>query len=166
VTMQPLPPAKLAQVEQLVKDAMGYDAKRGDSVNVVNSAFSTVSDPYADLPWWRQPDMIAMAKEAAKWLGIAAAAAALYFMFVRPAMRRAFPPPEPAAPALAAPEDTVALDGLPAPEKAAEEADPLLLGFENEKNRYERNLDYARTIARQDPKIVATVVKNWVSDER
>nr|AAL65160.1 flagellar MS ring protein [Burkholderia cepacia] len=166
VTMQPLPPAKLAQVEQLVKDAMGYDEKRGDSVNVVNSAFSTVSDPYADLPWWRQPDMIAMAKEAAKWLGIAAAAAALYFMFVRPAMRRAFPPPEPAAPALAAPEDAVALDGLPAPDKAAEEPDPLLLGFENEKNRYERNLDYARTIARQDPKIVATVVKNWVSDER
>lgn len=165
VTMQPLPPAKLAQVEQLVKDAMGYDAKRGDSVNVVNSAFSTASDPYADLPWWRQPDMIAMAKEAAKWLGIAAAAAVLYFMFVRPAMRRAFPPPEPAAPALAAPEDPVALDGLPAPEKA-EEPDSLLLGFESEKNRYERNLDYARTIARQDPKIVATVVKNWVSDER
>ncbi|KVC50621.1 flagellar basal-body MS-ring/collar protein FliF [Burkholderia diffusa] len=165
VTMQPLPPAKLAQIEQLVKDAMGYDEKRGDSVNVVNSAFSTVGDPYADLPWWRQPDMIAMAKEAAKWLGIAAAAAALYFMFVRPAMRRAFPPPEPAAPALAAPEDPVALDGLPALEQA-DEPDPLLLGFENEKNRYERNLDYARTIARQDPKIVATVVKNWVSDER
>ncbi|WDS02783.1 flagellar basal-body MS-ring/collar protein FliF [Burkholderia ambifaria] len=165
VTMQPLPPPKLAQVEQLVKDAMGYDEKRGDSVNVVNSAFSSVGDPYADLPWWRQPDMIAMAKEAAKWLGIAAAAAALYFMFVRPAMRRAFPPPEPVAPALAAPDDPVALDGLPAPDKA-DEPDPLLLGFENEKNRYERNLDYARTIARQDPKIVATVVKNWVSDER
>lgn len=61
--------------------------------------------------------------------------------------------------------DPVALDGLPAPEKA-EEPDALLLGFESEKNRYERNLDYARTIARQDPKIVATVVKNWVSDER
>ncbi|OXH83887.1 hypothetical protein CA831_32130, partial [Burkholderia multivorans] len=81
-------PAKLAQIEQLVKDAMGYDAKRGDSVNVMNSAFSTATDPNADLPWWRQPDMIALAKEAAKWLGIAAAAAALYFMFVRPAMRR------------------------------------------------------------------------------
>ncbi|EJO56968.1 putative flagellar MS-ring protein, partial [Burkholderia multivorans ATCC BAA-247] len=46
------------------------------------------------------------------------------------------------------------------------ESDTALLAFENEKNRYERNLDYARTIARQDPKIVATVVKNWVSDER
>ncbi|MGU7783418.1 flagellar basal-body MS-ring/collar protein FliF [Burkholderia sp. PU8-34] len=166
VTMQPLPPAKLAQVEQLVKDAMGYDAKRGDSVNVVNSTFSTTADPYADLPWWRQPDVIEMAKEAAKWLGIAAAAAALYFMFVRPAMRRAFPPPEPLAPSLPSPDDSVALDGLPAPEKESDDTDALLLGFESEKNRYERNLEYARTIARQDPKIVATVVKNWVSDER
>ncbi|KVA18707.1 flagellar basal-body MS-ring/collar protein FliF [Burkholderia ubonensis] len=168
VTMQPLPPAKLAQVEQLVKDAMGYDAKRGDSVNVVNSTFTAAGDPYADLPWYRQPDIIDMAKEAAKWLGIAAVAAALYFAVVRPAMRRAFPPPEQAAPALPAPEDAVALDGLPAPEKAAanEDADALLLGFENEKHRYERNLDYARTIARQDPKIVATVVKSWVNDER
>jgi flagellar M-ring protein FliF len=32
--------------------------------------------------------------------------------------------------------------------------------------KFERNLDYARSIARKDPKIVATVVKNWVSDER
>ncbi|OJB38477.1 flagellar M-ring protein FliF [Burkholderia ubonensis] len=168
VTMQPLPPAKLAQVEQLVKDAMGYDAKRGDSVNVVNSTFTAAGDPYANLPWYRQPDILDMAKEAAKWLGIAAVAAALYFAVVRPAMRRAFPPPEPAAPALPAPEDAVVLDGLPAPEKDAanEDADALLLGFENEKHRYERNLDYARTIARQDPKIVATVVKSWVNDER
>ncbi|WP_179402908.1 flagellar basal-body MS-ring/collar protein FliF [Burkholderia guangdongensis] len=169
VTMQPLAADKLAQVEQLVKDAMGYDAKRGDSVNVVNSTFSSEADPLANLPWWRQPDMIQMGMNAAKWLGIAVAAAALYFMFVRPAMRRAFPPPEPAR-ALASPNDPVALDGLPSPERSAAAADAdtdvALLGFENERNRYERNLEFARTIARQDPKIVATVVKSWVSDER
>ncbi len=169
VTMQPLAAPKLAQIEQLVKDAMGYDEKRGDSVNVVNSAFTTAADPYADLPWWRQPDMIELAKDVAKWLGIAGAAAALYFMFVRPAMRRAFPSAESvAAAALPAPNEPIALDGLPALDKPAanDEPDPALLAFENEKGRYERNLDYARTIARQDPKIVATVVKNWVSDER
>lgn len=174
VTMQPLAADKLAQVQQLVKDAMGYDEKRGDSVNVVNSAFSAAADPFANLPWWRQPDMIELGKDITKWLGVAAAAAALYFMFVRPALRRAFPPPaEPAAaavPALDGPDDVLALDGLPSPDKKQlaeeDEEHPALLAFENERNRYERNLDYARTIARQDPKIVATVVKNWVSDER
>ena len=42
-TMQPLTADKLAQVKQLVKDAMGYDEKRGDSVNVVNSTFTVDS---------------------------------------------------------------------------------------------------------------------------
>ncbi|MBU9192810.1 flagellar basal-body MS-ring/collar protein FliF [Burkholderia gladioli] len=171
VTMQPLSADKLRQVEQLVKDAMGFDAKRGDSVNVVNSQFTELADPLADVPWWRTPDMIAMAKDIAKWLGIGVAAAALYFMFVRPAMRRAFPPPEPAAAsagALPGPDEP-ALDGLPALESSlGAEASPeaALLSFEADKQRYERNLDYAKMIARQDPKIVATVVKNWVTDER
>ncbi|NIF75576.1 flagellar basal body M-ring protein FliF, partial [Burkholderia sp. Ap-962] len=65
--------------------------------------------------------------------------------------------------------DEPALDGLPALESSlGAEASPeaALLSFEAEKHRYERNLDYAKLIARQDPKIVATVVKNWVTDER
>lgn len=112
-----------------------------------------------------------MAKDIAKWLGIGVAAAALYFMFVRPAMRRAFPPHEPAvasAGALPGPDEP-ALDGLPALESslgAEASLEAALLSFEAEKHRYERNLDYAKMIARQDPKIVATVVKNWVTDER
>ena len=168
-TMQPLDAQKLAQIEQLVKDAMGYDAKRGDTVNVVNAAFQTEVDPNANLPWWRQPDIVALAKQIATWLGIAAVAAILYFMLVKPALRRAFPPPEPAAPALPGMTDgePMLLDGVPAAEPADEaENEAALLAFENEKHKFERNLDYARTIARQDPKIVATVVKSWVNDER
>ena len=69
------------------------------------------------------------------------------------------------------PGEPVLLDGgSPSPVTTAMELDTdmeqNLLAFENEKHKFERNLDYARTIARKDPKIVATVVKNWVSDER
>ncbi|WP_133649586.1 flagellar basal-body MS-ring/collar protein FliF [Paraburkholderia flava] len=164
-TSQPMPADKLAQVEQLVKDAMGYDAKRGDSVNVVNSAFMTDVDPVVNVPWWRTPDMIALAKQVATYLGIGAVALFLYFALVRPAMRRAFPTPEQVA-SLPAPDEPLLLDGLP-PSPGASDVDEgnSLMSFENEKHKFERNLEYARTIARQDPKIVATVVKNWVSDE-
>ncbi|CAB3772462.1 flagellar basal-body MS-ring/collar protein FliF [Paraburkholderia solisilvae] len=168
-TMQALPADKLAQVEQLVKDAMGFDAKRGDSVNVVNSLFTQPVDPNANLPWWRTPDMIALAKQIATYLGIAAVALFLYFVMVKPALRRAFPPPVEATAATALPssDEPVLLDGLSSAAKAADDGpDAALLAFENEKHRFERNLEYARSIARQDPKIVATVVKNWVSDER
>ncbi|HEX7685128.1 MAG TPA: flagellar basal-body MS-ring/collar protein FliF [Trinickia sp.] len=178
-TMQPLTPEKLAQVTQLVKDAMGYDAKRGDSVNIVNATFTTEVDPLANLPWWRQPPMIALAIQAAKWIGIGIVALTLYFMMVKPAMRRAFPPPSEMQAAegggmagmLDGPGEPVLLDGgSPTPITTAmehnDDMEQNLLAFENEKHKFERNLDYARTIARKDPKIVATVVKNWVSDER
>src|SRR5579864_1713447 len=55
VSMVPVTADKLGQVTQLVKDAMGFDSARGDSVNVVNSAFTADVDPTADLPWWRTP---------------------------------------------------------------------------------------------------------------
>jgi flagellar M-ring protein FliF len=168
VTMQPLPADKLAQVQQLVKDAMGYDEKRGDSVNVVNSTFLVDTNVIPDVPWWRTPDMIARGIQLAKYAGIGIVAMFLYFTMVKPALRRAFPPPPP-APALGPPDELSLLDGPSMPKSAIDEdkdAEVSLLGNESNKAKFERNLDYARMIARQDPRIVATVVKNWVSDER
>ena len=168
VTMQPLPADKLAQVQQLVKDAMGYDEKRGDSVNVVNSTFLVDTNVIPDVPWWRTPDMITRGIQLAKYAGIGLVAMFLYFTMVKPALRRAFPPPPP-PPALGAPDELSLLDGPSMPKSAIDEdkdAEVSLLGNESNKAKFERNLDYARMIARQDPRIVATVVKNWVSDER
>ncbi|SAL63126.1 flagellar basal-body MS-ring/collar protein FliF [Caballeronia humi] len=169
VTMTPLAADKLAQVQQLVKDAMGYDEKRGDSVNVVNSTFTTDQNVTPDVPWWRTPDMIARGIQLAKYLGIGVVGLFLYFSMVKPAMRRAFPPPEP--PAALTPQDELSLlDGPSLPDAKKEDEDKdaevSLLGHESSKAKFDRNLDYARMVARQDPRIVATVVKNWVSDER
>ncbi|SAL47745.1 flagellar MS-ring protein [Caballeronia turbans] len=171
VTMTPLAADKLAQVQQLVKDAMGFDEKRGDSVNVVNSAFSADLNAAPDVPWWRTPQMIAWGIQAAKYVGIGIVGLFLYFSMVKPAMRRAFPPPPEAAPTLGAPDELSLLDGpsLDGAQKLEDEdkdAEVSLLGHESKKAKFDRNLDYARMVARQDPRIVATVVKNWVSDER
>ncbi|SAK73141.1 flagellar basal-body MS-ring/collar protein FliF [Caballeronia ptereochthonis] len=168
VTMTPLAADKLAQVQQLVKDAMGFDEKRGDSVNVMNSAFSSDLIVTPEVPWWRTPQMIAWGIQAAKYVGIGIVALFLYFSMVKPAMRRAFPPPEPAA--LAAPDELSLLDGPSAGDEKTDDEDKdaevSLLGHESKKAKFDRNLDYARMVARQDARIVATVVKNWVSDER
>ncbi|AQG99904.1 flagellar M-ring protein FliF [Burkholderia sp. KK1] len=170
VTMTPLAADKLAQVQQLVKDAMGFDEKRGDSVNVVNSAFSADLNVTPEAPWWRTPQMIAWGVQAAKYAGIGIVGLFLYFSMVKPAMKRAFPPPPEIAPTLAAPDELSLLDG-PAAEGAKKldedkDAEVSLLGHESKKAKFDRNLDYARMVARQDARIVATVVKNWVSDER
>lgn len=98
VTMTPLSADKLAQVQQLVKDAMGFDDKRGDSVNVVNSTFTSDLNTTPAVPWWRPPESIGMGIQGAKYLGIGIVALFLYFSMVKPAMKRAFPPlPEPVA---------------------------------------------------------------------
>ncbi|MGA9911984.1 MAG: flagellar basal body M-ring protein FliF, partial [Paraburkholderia sp.] len=73
--------------------------------------------------------------------------------------------------ALPSPDDEpILLDGIPASEREGAvvqlETDSEMLALESAKHKYERNLEFARNIARQDPKIVATVVKNWVTDER
>jgi len=172
VSMQPIPADKLAQVQALVKDAMGYDEKRGDSVNVVNSAFLDSSVTLPDVPWWRTPEMIARGIQLAKYAGIGAVALFLYFSMVKPAMRRAFPPPPEQV--AAAPDELALLDGPSMQQSAAlqqqleeeKDAEVSLLGHASNKAKFERNMDYARMVARQDPRIVATVVKNWVSDER
>lgn len=114
--------------------------------------------------------MIAWGVQAAKYAGIGIVGLFLYFSMVKPAMKRAFPPPPETAPTLAAPDELSLLDG-PAAEGAKKldedkDAEVSLLGHESKKAKFDRNLDYARMVARQDARIVATVVKNWVSDER
>jgi flagellar M-ring protein FliF len=115
--------------------------------------------------------MIAWGIQAAKYVGIGIVGLFLYFSMVKPAMRRAFPPLPEAAPALGAPDELSLLDGpsLDGGQKKEDEdkdAEVSLLGHESKKAKFDRNLDYARMVARQDARIVATVVKNWVSDER
>lgn len=165
VMMQLLLFVKFVQVEQFVKDVMGYDEKCGDLVNVVNSVFLIVSDLYVDLLWWCQFDMIVMVKEVVKWFGIVVVVVVLYFMFVCLVMCCVFLLFELVVLVFVVLEDVVVFDGLFVLDKVVEELDLLLFGFENEKNCYECNFDYVCMIVCQDLKIVVIVVKNWVFDE-
>ena len=155
--MQPLTADQLAQTEQLVKDAIGFDASRGDVVNVVNSTFSNADErAISDLPWWKQPDTIDYAKTGAKYALIGAIGLYVFFGVLRPTMRRLFTPPEPPLPALTVSsgintDSIVSIDDTVKLQKSAS---------------FERNLTTARSLAKEDPKVVANVVKNWVADER
>jgi len=167
--MVPLNSEQQAQAEQLVKDAMGFDPTRGDVVNVVNSAFSTADDrSISDLPLWKQPENIELAKQAAKYALMALVGLYLYFGVLRPSVRRLFKQPEPPP---AEPELPSSMDIKVGEEGAEEQAEEdernaVLEELEKKQSVYERNLASARRMAKEDPRIVATVLKNWVSDER
>ncbi len=136
-------------ITDLVKEAMGYNKERGDTLNVVNSAFAQATPTVIeDLPWWQQPDNIALAKDAGRYLLMAAVIAWLYFTQLKPLLAR-MRTPAPLPVTAGAPE---AMPGEPQALPAA--ISPRV-----------NDLDNARQIARDDPRMVANVVKNWVGAE-
>ncbi|HHH36391.1 MAG TPA: flagellar basal body M-ring protein FliF [Gammaproteobacteria bacterium] len=161
VSKQPLSQEELDRLTALVKEAVGFDATRGDRVNVVNTAFSTPPEP-EPLP---EPSLLendALWSMGKQGLGILLVLF-LIFGVLKPVMRdlaakgRAVPaaggggaslPPGMA-------EDQLTLSGP--------QGVPQLPAGES--SDYESNLTAARNLASQDPKRVAQVVNNWVSNE-
>ncbi len=137
-------------ITDLVKEAMGYNKDRGDTLNVVNSAFAQVA-PTAieELPLWKQPENIALAKDAGRYLLMAGIIAWLYFTQLKPLLVRMRAPAAVNAVAIADPM----MDGA--------QALPIAATGVAKAN----DLDNARQIARDDPRMVANVVKNWVGAE-
>ncbi|VVE70649.1 flagellar M-ring protein FliF [Pandoraea captiosa] len=164
--MVALTQAQLDQIQNLSKEAIGFSGQRGDTINIVNSAFTVETDPEANLPWWRQRQNIELAKQVGKWVLIGLIGLYLWFGVIRPAIRKHLTPPPPAEPSLAGVGG--AAGGAAGAEGAEGEDADGEAGKRGELSAYERNLQYARQVARQDPKIVATVVKAWVGggDER
>ncbi|CAK0744387.1 flagellar basal-body MS-ring and collar protein [Gammaproteobacteria bacterium] len=50
-------PEEMERIRALVREAVGYDAQRGDAVSVVNLTFAPnfEKEVTVELPWWRQP---------------------------------------------------------------------------------------------------------------
>jgi flagellar M-ring protein FliF len=153
ITFKPLSEAEKAQIADLVKEAMGFNKERGDSLNVANSPFAVPDrEPVAELPAWKQPETIQVAKESGKYLLIAGVLGYLFFAYLRPMLKRV-------------------ADGLPNPlrlpaaggKEGDEVAGAQLIERKDVQPRtYQRNLEMARQLARQEPKLVANVVKTWV----
>ncbi len=145
VSYTPLAEAELTQITNLVKEVMAFDKERGDSVNVANSAFNIPDkEVLPEVPLWKQPEVIETAKLVGKNLLIAAVLLFVVLRVLRPMLKTfaAAATPAPAAP----PQLTHdAGDGTPQHETL------------------EHHVDRAKKIAREDPKAVANVVKEWVA---
>ncbi|MDQ2819194.1 MAG: flagellar M-ring protein FliF [Pseudomonadota bacterium] len=168
VTVRPLAPAEVAQINELVRQAMGYSKERGDTLNVTNAPFDGVdkpADPIADIPFWKDPANIPLAVRMLKYLVAAMVLAFLWFRVLRPMLRPLFrkidhinddaedeDAREEAQDAVerAAVEDALANEPVPEP--------PGVQG-------YRENLAMAKSLAQNDPRVVANVVKAWVGAE-
>ncbi|MDQ9170818.1 flagellar basal-body MS-ring/collar protein FliF [Oxalobacteraceae bacterium R-40] len=147
---RPLSDAEKTQITDLVKEAMGYNKERGDSLNVVNSPFAVPEkEKIAEVPVWKQPEALSMAKDTGKYLLAGLVLLYLFFKFLKPMLARLAAPAVQTAPRQMDDDDAiVSLGG----------SKPMLSG----PRAYEDNLSAAKQLAKQDPKVVANVVKSWM----
>jgi flagellar M-ring protein FliF len=162
VTVKALTAAEIKQINDLVKEAMGFSEARGDTLNVTNAPFDGVDKPVelpAKIEWWRDPENLALAREIGKFTLAAIVLSYLFFRILRPMLRPLFRkldeinkvPPPPPAPVIKV-EDVDAIIA----KTQLEELEAL------QAKGYRENLQMAKNLAKEDPRIVAQVVKAWV----
>jgi len=146
-SVKALTDAEKEQIDNLVRDAMGFDQARGDSLNVQVTPFTENKELVEESPLWKQPDNIELGKELLKYALIAAIMFFVVFRIIKPAL-----------------DTLIALNSKTGGFKASEASETIPEAtYSPAAPSYEQSLQTARQIAQQEPKIVASVVKEWVN---
>jgi flagellar M-ring protein FliF len=155
VTETPLPAAQIERLTALVRDAVGFDATRGDTVSVVNSSFlgeaAIAAGEMETIPIWEQ----AWAQTLAKVLAGVVVLLIIVFSVLKPLTKGLLTQAK-QQPLLAGGGVLVGGGGGGGGGVATGEAPGLA---------YEQQVAQARGLVSQDPKRVAQVVKTWVSTD-
>ena len=165
-------PEEITRISNLVKDAIGFDLQRGDSVQVVSESFFVPADPepLPEIPMWEEAWFWDIVRQAGGWL----LALLLILLVLRPAMSRLLQHatvvhthPEMAAAGAAGMAgggmagEYAGMEGQAMGELGAEDGALHLPGPRS----YEKTLDAARNMIADDPKRVAQVVRKWISED-
>ena len=155
-TATALSAAQIEQITGLVREAIGYNKERGDSLSVANAPFSIAPapPPQAELPIWQQPEMQDLARSLGGWIALPLLALVIILGLVRPALKlgRSAPPVHALATTV---QDPLSLPSPEAPPQVA------LLG--GQPTLQQTQLEDIRQLAKQSPGTVANVVRNWVN---
>lgn len=153
-TTQPLTEQQLEKMTALVRETIGFNQDRGDSVNLMNAPFAKEKITLPEVPFWKQPETQDLARNLAWPVGTLLLGSLVLFGVIRPALKSSIRPggrkqvdamlaEEPERPQLAAP-----VKDEPAQPSAGELA-----------------LEDARKLTRENPAAVASIVKNWINGE-
>lgn len=146
----PLTPAELKQVTDLAREAIGFSAQRGDTLNVANAPFAPPEQEILpETPIWKDPELMAMLKDAARYLPYLLLVYLIWVKVMKPLYAA----------------------WLAAVRRREEEEEQKRLKALDEARRadarggrlsYEEKLESAKNMAKSEPKAVAGVIKDWV----
>jgi flagellar M-ring protein FliF len=158
---RPLSDAEKTEITDLIREAMGFSKERGDSLSVLNTPFAAPEkEVQPEPPIWKNPEYIGMAKDGGRYLLPILVLLYLFFGVLRPMLKKLNPKPEKDQPPALPPASEGTADELVDDD---EDAVVEISGQPAPKLRsYQDNLEAAKQLARQDPRMVANIVKNWV----
>jgi flagellar M-ring protein FliF len=167
-TREPWSENELERLAVLVRDAVGYSAVRGDSVNVLNSAFWASDEELtveaAEIPWWKEwiiPNV--------KYIAGVLIVVALIFGLLLPVARAlarsggSYADQEEARQLAAMEAAGLGYDGLSDETVTLTGASSLMLSGPEE--GYEQQLNAIKGLIADDPGRVAQVVKSWINKD-
>jgi flagellar M-ring protein FliF len=163
-TMVPWTENELERLSILVRDAVGFSAVRGDSVNVLNSAFANrVVDPNLglDMPWWEVWIMPHIKHIASVLIMLLIVFGLLRPMFKGLAKQGGALAEQEESRQLAALEAAGGLDGMSDETVTLTGGSALLLP--SPEQGYEAQLNAIKGLIAEDPGRVAQVVKQWIN---
>jgi flagellar M-ring protein FliF len=153
-------PEEISRISNLVKEAIGYSAQRGDSVRVVNAAFQIPESPESlpEIPIWEEP----WVWDVAKQVGGLIMALVLIFVVLVPTIKKLIATPVYASGPMVAGAGRQQMNIGGGAVQLNEQGEPVQLPGPA---KYEDTLQAARQMVNDDPKRVAQVVKSWVADD-
>ena len=166
-TMAGYPEEQLERMTKLVKEAIGFDPARGDTVSLTSAEFMAPPTPelLPEPAIWKQPWVWDIAKQGMGAMFVIF----LVFGVLRPAMKSLIKRPSANLEGqfvMAADGTMAALPpgsdpGTSAPGQLGQEARPMIQGPELPKD-----VEGVREYVNKEPKITAQVVRGWVGDEK
>jgi len=174
----PISDDEIARITSLVRDAVGYNAARGDTISVAGSPFAEMADH--QLPVWKDPQMIELGLVGGKYLALLFLFFFVYFGIIRPLLLTVFPPPKREEPELGkarkgkkgkADKEDEEMEDEEMEEGAGSAVDAKGAGSEEtvelseaalQSNAFDARLERARKIARENPKSIAELLNQWL----
>ena len=154
---------QIEKMTALVRETIGFNKERGDSVNLLNAPFASEKQAVADIPLWKQPELLDLARSLAWPVGTLVFAGLVLLGVVRPALQAL----SQAGPARAPAQQTRQLDAMvaDAPERPPLLAPPPGDAATGVATQEQLRLADARKLTRDNPAAVANIVKSWMGSE-
>ena len=141
---------ELKRINDLVREAVGFNQTRGDSINVAAASFvAPEPEVVPEIPLWQDPELVALVKELGKYLVFALIAYLVWTKIMKPLFEML---------AAAAQRAEAARKAEAGRMRDTSEAYRASHGMAS----YDDKVKAARDAAQQDPKLVAEMIKGWM----